>query len=408
MRIARLVSVLASLAPLLAVSVPPARADGPAFHELWRQGEEHGWEGWSLSGVQVADGRLVLDPTSPLGTGQADPIAAQGADANDRPPALHVGTAIGPERETAEPFVDLIPSWNAETPPATWIEVRLRARREGRWTGWYRLGLWSSDGEPWPRRSVAGQDDADARVLTDTLALREPGQAHQLAVLLFSADETRTPAVSLAAVLASRRSAAARAGVSDSRAWGAILPVPERSQMVYPGGGEVWCSPTSTSMVLAYWAAQLGRPELDRPVPEVATRTYDPVYAGHGNWPFNTAYAARDGLVAYVSRFSSLGQVERWIEAGVPVVASLAWGAGQLARAPVAATDGHLLVIVGFTDSGDVVVNDPAGDPRRGQAVRRTYRRDQFEALWLRSGGTVYLIHARGQQPGGTGAVGAW
>jgi hypothetical protein len=179
--------------------------------------------------------------------------------------------------------------------------------------------------------------------------------------------------------------------------------------MVYPGGGEVWCSPTSTSMVLAYWAQQLGQPGLQREPPEVAAGTYDPVYRGHGNWPFNTAYAGRDGLVGYVSRFSSLGQVERWIAAGVPLIASLAWDPGELANAPVGSTDGHLLVIVGFTAGGDVVVNDPAGDPRRGQSVQRVYRRGQFESLWLStSGGTVYLIHPTGQPLPAEGAFGAW
>ena len=400
-----MVSVLVSLAPLLASPIPVARAEGPAFHELWRQGDEHGWEGWALADVRVADGRLVLDPA-----GAADEATGvEAAGPVDPRRVVRAGTALGPERETGEPFVDLIPSWNAETPPGTWIEVRLRARREGRWTGWYVLGQWSSEGDPWPRRSLAGQDDADARVLTDTLTLRGPGDGYQLGLTLFSADATRTPQVSLAVVLASRRSAAPRPGAGDRRAWGTTLGVPERSQMVYPGGGEVWCSPTSTSMVLAYWAAVLGRPELDRPVPEVAARTYDPVYAGHGNWPFNTAYAARDGLTGYVSRFSSLEQVERWIEAGVPVVASLAWGRGELAHAPVASTDGHLLVVAGFSEGGDVVVNDPAGDPRRGQAVRRVYRRDELEPLWqASSGGTVYLIHPTGQPLPSEGALGAW
>ena len=74
------------------------------------------------------------------------------------------------------------------------------------------------------------------------------------------------------------------------------------------------------------------RAGLNRPVPEVAAAVYDVVYRGNGNWPFNTAYAGQHGLVGYVSRMSSLAQVERWIEAGVPVVASLAWSPGELAQ----------------------------------------------------------------------------
>ena len=35
----------------------------------------------------------------------------------------------------------------------------------------------------------------------------------------------------------------------SDEAWNQVLAVPECSQMVYPDGGQVWCSPTSTSMV---------------------------------------------------------------------------------------------------------------------------------------------------------------
>ena len=48
-------------------------------------------------------------------------------------------------------------------------------------------------------------------------------------------------------------------------------------------------------------------------------------------------------------------------------------------------------MIIGFTDGGDVIVNDPAA-PKNG-TVRRTYDRGQFEDAWIpRSGGLVYVI----------------
>jgi hypothetical protein len=163
-------------------------------------------------------------------------------------------------------------------------------------------------------------------------------------------------------------------------------------------------------MVMAYWADRLSEPSLNQTVPTVAAAVYDPIYRGNGNWPFNTAYAAQHGLLGYVSRMSSLGQVERWIEAGLPVVASMAWDPGELRNASVPSTDGHLLVIVGFTADGNVVVNDPAADPRLGQSVRRVYDRGQFEGLWLKaSAGTVYLIYpAATTPPASEVAYGAW
>lgn len=392
-------SVVFAVALLVPAPVSSQPAEGPAFHQLWRQGGDAGMAGWQLDGVRVEDGRFALG-----GEQSAQPLESVAT----RELAVG-GVALGPEQSTAEPILELIPSWNAETPPGSWIEVRLRARVGGRWTGWYALAIWSSDGPSELRRSVRGQDDADARVLTDTLALRAPADAFQLSLGLFAADARAAPTVSLVTVLASRPSPTARSLARDGVAWGTVLAVPERSQMVYPGGGEVWCSPTSTSMVLGYWADLLGASGLDRAVPVAAAGTYDVVYRGHGNWPFNTAFAAQTGLVGYVSRFSSVGQLERWIEAGAPVVASLAWQPGELANAPIGSTNGHLLVVVGFTADGDVVVNEPAADPRRGQSVRRVYARHQFERLWLRaSGGAVYLIHPGGWSRPTEDALGAW
>jgi hypothetical protein len=150
-------------------------------------------------------------------------------------------------------------------------------------------------------------------------------------------------------------------------------------------------------MVMAYWSGMLGDARLDRDVPTVAAGTYDPVYRGHGNWPFNTAFAASAGLQAFVSRAQSLRDVEPWLAAGVPVIASLGWANGDLPEAPIVSTNGHLLVITGITHSGDVIVNDPAADPRKGQSVLRVYNRASFESLWLaHSGGTVYLIYPPG------------
>ena len=59
----------------------------------------------------------------------------------------------------------------------------------------------------------------------------------------------------------------------------------------------------------------------DRVVAHVARQTYDAGYGGTGNWPFNTAYAAKRTGHGFVTRFGSLRGVERFVRAGIPVVA---------------------------------------------------------------------------------------
>ena len=190
--------------------------------------------------------------------------------------------------------------------------------------------------------------------------------------------------------------------------------MPRYSQMVhrgdypqYDGGGEAWCSPTRPTMVLRYYDALPRAPAYswvrdgypDPVVAHVARVTYDTAFGGTGNWPFNTAYAAPATGSAFVTRLRSLREAERFIAAGIPLVASVRSASGELRGAPISSTNGHLLVVVGFTRSGDVVVNDPAASSSSG--VRRTYDRGQFEDAWLKryasgsggSGGLVYVVH---------------
>ena len=106
-----------------------------------------------------------------------------------------------------------------------------------------------------------------------------------------------------------------------------------------------------------------------------------------------------------MERMGAVEQAGCWIGAGIPVVASVAWendhAGQQFSGVPLPRSDGHLLMIRGFTGSGDVIVNDPAGP---GDAdVSRVYARAEFSRAWLRnpdsSGGVVYLIHPAGASP---------
>jgi hypothetical protein len=174
-------------------------------------------------------------------------------------------------------------------------------------------------------------------------------------------------------------------------AWGKIIPTPERSQHSYPAE-EGWCSPTSLSMVLARWSDVLQRPELNMDVPAVVDGIFDSAYHGTGNWPFNTAFAGSfEGMRAYVSRFSDISELEDWVAAGIPVIISAPWHLLSPGRKDTG--DGHLTVCIGFTESGDVVINDPATNLLKGQRVRHIYTRQNVIKAWHESGNTVYLVY---------------
>ena len=74
------------------------------------------------------------------------------------PAELPAGTWTGPWAEPGFEIHEVIPSWNAETPTGSLVEVELQARTpDGSETGWYALGRWTFDDGAFERTSVLGQ-----------------------------------------------------------------------------------------------------------------------------------------------------------------------------------------------------------------------------------------------------------
>lgn len=301
---------------------------------------------------------------------------------------------VSPVHDVPAGFRTAVVSWNAQTPAGAWIEFWMRARIGSRWTSWYAMGDWSSDYRSAHRHSIAQQSDPDGHVDVDTLRLNANASALQVKAMLHPGEQQIAPVLRSIAVTTDSDQAPTTA--DDHTAWGADIDVPQRTQRVMEspdglgGGGDAWCSPTSVSMVMAYWAKALRHPEWDIDVPTSAKGTYDPVYDGCGNWPFNVAYASEHGLAGWVERLDDLTDIQRYISSGVPVIASIKVARGEMDGTPYPSSDGHLLVVCGFDARGDVIVNDPYGLPG---AIRRVYRRDQFARAWKHgSGGIVYII----------------
>jgi hypothetical protein len=276
-------------------------------------------------------------------------------------------------------FTDLVPSWSATTPRGTWIEIAAQARGS---RTWHELGRWASG----PRASRRTSVDGDTQVDTDIWRPGEAVDAYRLRVTRHGSGSARIHTVGAVVSAGPVRTTTSSPRSRSAR----VLDVPRLSQMTWKEvGGHGWCSPTSVAMVLSH--AGTLPPGTD--IPRAAAEVVDPAYGdGTGNWPFNTAWAATLTGQAFVTRLRDLRDAEGFIDAGVPLVASVAYPRGALKGAPTRGTDGHLAVIRGFTVDGDVVTNDPAAPTER--SVRRTYDRGQFERAWLGgSGGLVYVIH---------------
>lgn len=277
-------------------------------------------------------------------------------------------------------FNDLVLSWNANAPVGTGITFYARVQAGGAWSGWYAMGTWR-DGRG---ASIRGQNDAWGAVEVDTLVLRQQAEAWQYRAVFTTGQNDRTPLLrSVSIAVADRSRPPSGPPVALPGGWARDLPVPVESQAIQdPAVAWEICSPTSLYMILRFWG-------VDTTLPAV----YNGVRDGNGifgNWPLNAAYAAERGLDAYVARMYSLDQVRAEIAAGRPVAVSIRYQAGQLPGAPLNSTSGHLIVVRGFTERGEVIVNDPAAPGR--ESVRRVLRAADLERVWLASGGVAYVL----------------
>jgi len=265
-----------------------------------------------------------------------------------------------------EPVRGGVISWNTYASSGT---LRFRLLRAGvPSSAWYDYVQWHPSG----RKSFSPQSDRDGlAVEVDVLSAEQPfdgieiaGEAIDFTLLAFAAPVRTQPSLPYA---------------RDAM----ILDVPGRSQYVV-AEERGWCSPASLSMVNAYHG-------IDRTVDETARSVLDRAYNGTGNWAFNTAFSGGLGLRAVVAYLCNLDHAARLIEKNLPVVISYSWREGELPGAPLPQSDGHLVVLRGFTASGDCAINDPAAPQ-----VRVVYPRRAVESIWQRNNGVAYVIAPNG------------
>jgi len=373
------------------------------------------WRGGTADGTRaVAGARPGLVIARPSGTTDyTDPHTGTTA-------AWEYATWTSPVHRLKVPASEVIASWNAHTPEGTWLQIELKGTySDGTDTPWYVMGRWAAGDQDIRRTSVDDQSDGRSSIWTDTFSVDDAASGLRLASYRLRLTLHRRPGTRLTPTV--WRAGAMGSDVPDRFTVPASEPglareliVPRYSQEIHKGqypeydnGGEAWCSPTSSQMIIEYWGGRLTEKQLawvdpSYPDPQIchaARYTFDHQYEGCGNWPFNAAYAATfRGLQGVVTRLGSLTDLETLIAAGIPAITSQSFLAEELTGAGYG-TSGHLMTVIGFTADGDVIANDPASDDN--EAVRRVYRRREWENIWLRT----KRYNASGKVASGTGGV---
>ncbi len=276
------------------------------------------------------------------------------------------------------PVDEIVASWNLDFPEDTGARMEMRAVNGGTSTIWYEVARQGYI----PGGVKRDRSDPYGYINWDTLVLYATWPRIEYRVTLYTRDAGVTPTLRLMSVSYADTgyliaySPLPGPGVTTS------LPVPWRSQYWVPGIGDVICGPTSLTMAEDYYGCDL-------PTETVADDCYDEYYHAYGNWPFIAQAAAKRGFKAYTFRANGQQPLRDQFAAGNAVIMSMAYGAGELTNSPITSTNGHLVLMVGVTASGDYICNDPAGADSRWDHV--VYNATQIAHVWLYHAGGVLI-----------------
>jgi hypothetical protein len=239
------------------------------------------------------------------------------------------------------PARSLVPSWNLALEPEQSLEIWGRMRRKGAWCEWSRIAI----------RGPLAKECCPILAPETELAADEwlsPGDTIEEAQIELRGGSGQPPR---------------RLGLSF---WPVFAPIalPEdpveplvtsgrvrQYQLASEEAGRL-CGPSCLSMALRHFG--LGRDPL-----EVAAAVRDPWAGIYGNWSLLAAYAGELGLASWVERGGGPVRLAHHLERGRLAILSFQWREHELTGAPLACSDGHLVLAVGCQSEGCWVM-DPA------------------------------------------------
>jgi hypothetical protein len=349
----------------------------------------------SISGVTESGGTVTLASTGLGSFTYTDPFANYSNDGANGSGPYQSGTWTSPDYSTSFGFNELVASWNATTPNGTWIQVEMQPKMlDGHWAKWYILGRWSSSDSDFHRTSVGGQGDADGFVSIDTwFAKDHVAVAYRLKVTLFRrAGSSATPTLTRLNAVAMNLTNQKMTFPSATHDDGAERPRPpavlagdpprrlpavrqRRRGVVQPDvdvdgrlllGLELHADADRIPVGHdALGASTTTRGSTTPPARSTTTTTTAPA-TGRSTRRTRPrgARRGRDGA-AQPARGRAVHQRRR------PARRSVAWESNKL-DGGIKSTNGHLMVIGGFTANGNVIAYDPAPTRTRWSGTSTT------------------------------------
>ncbi|MEG1549500.1 MAG: hypothetical protein RR395_03610 [Ruthenibacterium sp.] len=300
------------------------------------------------------------------------------------------------EETDAPPFGALIASWNADTPPATAVEVQVRVLVTETWSAWLSFGKWS----PLIARASAAPVTGENGVSMDgdIVRITAPGGAHgfQLRVFLYTNHAEVSPTVRLLSAGIRPRQWLRELGEPIHRA----VPVPAYSQILR---NPMLQQTLSGSIAITMLMNRQGEDLLPE---EVAHSLWDAAAHSRGNRSFTAAVAGCYGYECYVC-YADLAGLKKELKNGYACAICVNYACDAqtadaenlpLIAAASCTAKAHTLVVRGFETRDDgteyVLVNDSLADT--DAAAQRRYLLREVNAAW---DGVAYFLHGKQYAP---------
>jgi len=285
------------------------------------------------------------------------------------------------------PFNEMLMSANVVFRNKGYFTLEAQILSEDGWSGWLSFGRYShSAGESGSaaenEKNIQAQEKG---IFTDTDILKTEKKASAMRFRIrIKADEGAVLRLvsftftdtSIEYTPYSGRPERLTTGIIDSEPVSQLALPSERATRI--------CSPVCCSTAMRTAGINVSPLELEQ-------KSHDNTADICGNWFLNTACAGAYGTYAFVTRLNSPEEAKSFLDLGIPVSASLTFGENELPGFYLKKTAGHFMLLRGFNEKGDAVVNDPAV-PSDDEAAK-TYPFKPFEKAWLKTKkGLCYII----------------
>ena len=284
------------------------------------------------------------------------------------------GYVIFKSQSSDQPFNEGLPSWNGTAPDdSSSFKIQMRFPYGSGWSPWLTVGFWKAN--IW---SSYGQTSyGDGFIDYDNVKLNTYQSSWQFKIIFGRKNiNNESPSLDKLSFF-----------VSDSRTTTSInytqivndnppqILIP--TEFIYQYGvdpviGPDICSPTSTCMALRSYDIQVDPYQF-------ALDNYDTYFGMFGIWPRAVQNASEYGLNGAVTRYRTWSDTYDVLVNNGRIVMSI----GE----PL--YSGHLVMLAGFTSTGNPIVHDPA----RSNGYSYIYNKSSLSHSWFDKGGVAYTFY---------------